>query len=141
MAYAINKTDKKSENLKKGEEDMKIAIPVDENKVGTGICPSFGRTPYFLIHDPQSGRTEYVLNPAAQAQGGAGIKAAQFVVDSKADVLLTLRCGQNAAEVLNAAGVKIYKASAAVADENLAAFKEGKLAPMTQFSAGFHGRF
>ncbi|NLL37242.1 MAG: dinitrogenase iron-molybdenum cofactor biosynthesis protein [Fretibacterium sp.] len=117
---------------------MKVAIPVDENKSGTAVCASFGRAPYFLIHNTENGETEFLANAAADAQGGAGIKAAQFVVDSGAGALLTIRCGQNAADVLNAAGVKIYKTSAGGADENLANFREGKLVLLTEFHAGFH---
>jgi len=30
---------------------MKIAIPVDNNSMETGICMSFGRMPWFLIYD------------------------------------------------------------------------------------------
>ena len=28
---------------------MRIAIPVDEKDIGTNVCESFGRTPYYLI--------------------------------------------------------------------------------------------
>lgn len=119
---------------------MRIAIPVDEKKPESRVCISFGRAPYFILHDTEKKTTEYIGNTAAEAQGGAGLKAAQLIVDSGANVLLTLRCGQNAAEVLNAAQIKIYKAEEIEAAENLAAFQEGKLTPMTQFHAGFHGR-
>ena len=118
---------------------MKIAIPVDENTMETPVCVSFGRAPYYLIHDTETGKAEFVVNTAADAEGGAGLKAAQLVVDSGADALLTVRCGQNAAEVLTAAEVKIYQTKFTGAKENLAAFREGKLAPMAQFHAGFHG--
>jgi predicted Fe-Mo cluster-binding NifX family protein len=88
---------------------MKIIIPVDENKQETKVCVSFGRAPYYMLHDTKSNATEFIVNPAAQAQSGAGVKAAQLVADSGADALLTVRCGQNAADVLNAAKIKIYK--------------------------------
>lgn len=119
---------------------MKIAIPVNENKTDTTVCASFGRAPYFLIYNTENKQTEFLKNAASDAQGGAGIRAAQFIADSGANALLTVRCGQNAADVLNTAGVKIYKASAGGAQENLENFAEGKLAVMTQFHAGFHGR-
>jgi predicted Fe-Mo cluster-binding NifX family protein len=119
---------------------MKIAIPVNEKKPESSVCVSFGRAPYFMLYDTDEKATEYITNTAAEAQSGAGLKAAQLIVDSGASVLLTIRCGQNAADVLNAAQIKIYKAEGAGATENLAAFQEGKLVPMTQFHAGFHGR-
>lgn len=58
---------------------MKIIMPVDEEK--DTICATFGRAPYFAVHDTETGRTEILDNPAAQAEGGAGLKAAQFVLD------------------------------------------------------------
>lgn len=118
---------------------MKVMIPVNENKEPATVCPSFGRAPYYLIYDTESKAKEIVNNTAADAQGGAGIKAAQLIADSGAKAVLTVRCGQNAADVLKAADVKVYKTSSDQADENLKAFEEGKLEEMTQFHAGFHG--
>ena len=73
---------------------MIIAIPVNENRDDTDICVSFGRAPFFLFHDTDTGKSELVSNSAAQAPGGAGIKAAQFVVDKGAKALITPRCGE-----------------------------------------------
>ena len=117
---------------------MIIAIPVDDSK--KNVCVSFGRAPYFLIQNTESGKNDIVDNPAAESAGGAGLKAAQFVVDSGAEALITVRCGQNAAEVFKAANVKIYKAFGTYADENLKALAENKLDELTSFHAGFHGR-
>lgn len=116
---------------------MKVSIPLAEDK--TQVCVSFGRAPFMLFRDAAMEKTEIAENPGAQAQGGAGIKAAQFVVDNGADVLITVRCGQNAADVFHAAGIKIYKSIDGTAEENLNAFAEGKLEVLTHFHAGFHG--
>lgn len=119
-----------------GEKIMKTAIPMDENKVD--VCVSFARAPYFMIVD-ENGESEIKVNPAADAQGGAGVKAAQFVVDCGADSIITVRCGENAAEVIKEADIKIYKSSAVNAMENVNMLKEGKLEELTHFHAGFHG--
>lgn len=119
---------------------MKIAIPTDEKSMNSAVCVSFGRAPFFLFYDIDSKAEEYMANPAAEAQGGAGLKTAQLIVDSKAEALLTVRCGQNAADVLRAANIKVYKTVAATVAENLKAFAEGKLPLMTRFHAGFQGR-
>lgn len=117
---------------------MIIAIPVDDGK--EAVCVSFGRAPYFLIHNAENGETKVVQNPAAEAQGGAGIQAAQFVVDAGADALITIRCGQNSADVFKAANLKIYRAQGESASENLKLLAEGKLEELTSFHAGFHGK-
>ena len=128
---------------------MKIAIPVDDGN----ICVSFGRTPYFMLYDTENNKSRFINNSAANSQGGAGIKAAQIIVDNNADVLITPRCGQNAAEVLIAANVKIYKAlnnsimdykthimrTISYIEENLTEFKNDKLSILTEIHAGFHG--
>lgn len=114
---------------------MKTAIPMDENK--RDICPSFGRAPYFLF----TGEGEELIaeNPAAQAQGGAGLQAAQFVVDNGAQVIITPRCGQNAGDVLKEAGLRIYRSQGSSARENLERFEKGELEELTHFHQGFHG--
>ena len=68
---------------------MKIAIPVNEDQ--QTICPSFGRTPFFALWDSQNQETLYLDNSAAASQGGAGIKAAQLLVDNGAEAILTPR--------------------------------------------------
>lgn len=117
---------------------MIITIPVDENK--NDICVSFGRTPFFLTYNTDTSETKIINNTAANAQGGAGIKAAQIVVDCQTNILITIRCGENAAEVLQAADIKIYGAEKVSAKENIEKFTNGKLALLSHFHAGFHGK-
>ena len=116
---------------------MKILIPVDDDR--RSVCVSFARAPYMLVHDSEAGTTQVLENPAAQAQGGAGPKAAQFVLDCEADAVITVRCGENAAKVLQAGDVAIYKNEGSDAMENVAALLAGKLAVLDYFHAGFHG--
>ncbi len=118
---------------------MKVVIPVDENTTSTSVCVSFGRAPFFMIYDSETKQYNFINNTAADSPGGAGIKAAQLIVDSDAAVLLTPRCGDNAAEVLKAGGVMLYKTSSGSAADNVSAFFSDKLAPLTETHAGFHG--
>jgi len=117
---------------------MKIALPVDEKNMETGVCMSFGRTPYFLVYDTETRQAEFIDNSAAASQGGAGIKAAQMIADKKAEVLLTPRCGENAAEVIKAANIKIFKTAGGSAMDNITAFINGKLLPLDEIHTGFH---
>ena len=117
---------------------MKIAIPVDEKSMESTVCQSFGRTPYYLFYDTEGGTSEFQDNSASASQGGAGIRAAQLIVDEKTDALLTPRCGENAAQVLRGAGVKIYKTINNSVRDNIEAFKEGKLTELKEIHPGFH---
>lgn len=118
---------------------MKIAIPVDEKDMGTNVCVSFGRTPYFLIYDTETKESIFIDNSAAASTGGAGIKAAQTIVDNKVDSLLTSRCGENAVDVLKSADIKIFKTISSLVNDNIEAFTDGKLPLLDEIHAGFHG--
>lgn len=117
---------------------MKIAIPADEKLMEGGVCPSFGRTPYFLIYDTNTKDELFLDNSAAASQGGAGIKAAQSLIDNKVETLITPRCGENAAEVIKAANIKIYKSIGGSLSDNIEAFHDGKLQLLNEIHAGFH---
>ncbi|MEA4924335.1 MAG: NifB/NifX family molybdenum-iron cluster-binding protein [Syntrophomonadaceae bacterium] len=119
---------------------MKIVLPVGDNSIETKVCSSFGRAPYLLIYDIESQTSSYVSNHAAISQGGAGIKAAQIVADTDVSALLTPRCGDNAARVFAAAGIKIYKTINDSVKDNIAAFSQGKLTLLTDIHPGFHGQ-
>ncbi|MBC3887014.1 dinitrogenase iron-molybdenum cofactor biosynthesis protein [Acetobacterium paludosum] len=119
---------------------MKIAIPADENTLQSEVCMSFGRAPYFYIFDTATQTGEFIINGAAMEPGGAGIKAAQIIVDNQAEALITPRCGENAADVFKVAKVKIYKSSVGTIQDNINSYNDGKLDLLDHFHAGFHGR-
>lgn len=118
---------------------MRIVLPVDDQHMDTTVCPSFGRCPYYLIYDCGKDQGEFLENTASRSAGGAGVRAAQIVVDTGVKVALTPRLGQNAADVLLAADMKLYKTDGPSVRDNIAAFKDGQLPELTQIHAGFHG--
>jgi predicted Fe-Mo cluster-binding NifX family protein len=117
---------------------MRLAIPSDEKSIEGSVCMSFGRTPYFLIYDTEKQTQVYLENTAATSQGGAGIKAAQMIVDNKVEVLLTPRCGQNAADVIQGANINIFKTTGGSVADNIEAYEKGKLSPLNEIHSGFH---
>mgnify|MGYP000925103842 CR=1 FL=1 len=117
---------------------MKIAIPSEGKNLESLVNQTFGRTESFIVVDSSDMSYKAIDNTAASAQGGAGIKAAQAIVDSGAEVVITFRCGQNAADVLNAAGIKIYKASAGSINDVVKMYNAGKLEELTDIHAGYH---
>ena len=117
---------------------MKIAIPVDEKDINSKVCISFGRTPYYMIYDTESKEAVFFDNEAAASPGGAGIKAAQSLVDKGIDVLLTPRCGGNAADVINGANIKMYKTNTDSIKKNLEDFEANKLELLAEVHEGLH---
>lgn len=118
---------------------MIVAIPVEDTAENVKVCPSFGRSAMYLIYDSVANSKVYMDNPAAVASGGAGVKASQFLVDAKVDAVITPRCGQNAAEVLQEAGITIYTSIDGTVQENLNCYLKGELTPLNSFHPGFHG--
>lgn len=117
---------------------MKIAIPVEEKSLISAVSQSFGRAPYFLIYNIETKESDFLSNSAVCSQGGAGIKAAQTIVDTGVNALLTPRCGENAADVMKASGIKIYKAVKNSAQDNIEAFEEKKLYLLEEIHTSFH---
>jgi predicted Fe-Mo cluster-binding NifX family protein len=119
---------------------VKIAIPVDGKDLESSVGVAFGRSPYFLIYDTETKEENLVVNSASESTGGAGIKAAQIIVDHKANALLTPRLGGNAAEVLKTAKVDIHKTIAGSVKDNIDAFMAGKLPLLDEIHEGRHGK-
>lgn len=117
---------------------MKIAVPSEGNTLESGVCQSFGRTWYFIVADLQTLEFQVIDNQAASSQGGAGIKAAQAVVDSGAEAVITFHCGQNAADVLKAADIKILKAVSGTVSEMIRKYNAGELVELTEIHPGYH---
>jgi len=118
---------------------MKIAMPVTDHFQDAMIYSSFGRAPYFAFYDSELKTVEFVGNNAATTQGGAGIKAAQMIVDQKTDVLIAPRCGENSLMVLEGAKVAIFLSPGGTIQDNIQAFQAGKLSKMQDFHPGYHG--
>lgn len=119
---------------------MRIAIPTENETLQSVVCVSFGRTPYFAVIDMDANTTEFIENTAVHQQGGAGIWAAQLLVDQNVAVVITPRCGENAQDVLKGADISIYKSIKASLAENLKAFTEEKLDVLVDVQPGHHGQ-
>ena len=91
-----------------------------------------------MIYDTDAKTSAFFDNTAALSQGGAGIKAAQSVVDSGAEAVLVPQCGENAASILKAANLKMYKTTTTSIMDSILAFEEGKLSLLENVHAGYH---
>jgi len=117
---------------------MKIIVPVERASGISEISGSLGRAPYYLFYDTEVGVATYLENPVADSPSGAGVGAAQTITDAGADVLLTLRCGDRAYEVLREAGIKVFLAPSGDAGSGIEAYLQGRLSELTDFHEGHH---
>ncbi|MDH4272578.1 MAG: NifB/NifX family molybdenum-iron cluster-binding protein [Candidatus Aminicenantes bacterium] len=86
---------------------MKVAVSASSPDLESPVDPRFGRCPYYLFIDPETLEFEAAENPYVSASSGAGIQAAQLVVQKNVEAVLTGSCGPNAFRTLKAAGVKV----------------------------------
>ena len=87
---------------------MKIAIAASGDNKESLIDPRFGRCPFFALVETETDQLEFVKNEATQAFRGAGISAAQLVVDKGAEAIVSGNLGPKAAQVLTQAGIKLF---------------------------------
>ncbi len=108
---------------------MIIGITISEKNENSTVDPRFGRTPYFLIYNDETGEKKIIDNAQnLNAPQGAGIQAAQNILKENIEVLLTGNVGPKAFQLLNGAGVKIFTGAANLTvDDAIKAYKDGKL--------------
>jgi len=118
---------------------MKLAVSAKGQNLDAQVDPRFGRCTYFTIVDPDTMAFESIGNNGSMASGGAGIAAAQQIVDKAADAVLTGNCGPNAFNVLNAAGIKVYTgAMDGTVQDAVNGYKEGKYGTISGPDASAH---
>ncbi|MGD8395359.1 MAG: NifB/NifX family molybdenum-iron cluster-binding protein [Candidatus Eiseniibacteriota bacterium] len=105
---------------------MQIVITSDGPDLDATMNPRFGRCPYFVYIDSETGAIHAESNPAVDDLGGAGVRAAQRVVDAGAAAVLTGRVGPNAMRVLESAGIEVYETRANRVRDALQEFRQGE---------------
>lgn len=104
---------------------MRICITTSGIDLDAQVDSVFGRARYFLLVDSETLDTEAVENvPGAH---GAGVQAAQIMVDKAIGTVLTGNVGPNAFQGLTAAGIQIFIGAKGTARDALAAYKAGTL--------------
>ena len=93
---------------------MRICVASEsEGGLDDTVSSVFGRCARFTVVEVENGeikKVEIVENPGARASSGAGIQAAQDVIDAGCSMLIASSVGPNAGEVLRMAGVKMLAA-------------------------------
>lgn len=115
---------------------MKVVITSEGSTMEDPVDPRFGRCRTFLVTDTEKEEVQAVPNDAAALGGGAGIQAAQNVVDMGAEAVITGQLGPKAAQAIQAAGIPVYVGASGTAREALKSFKEGRLKTLQRPAPG-----
>ncbi len=112
---------------------MKIAVTAQGPDMDSPVDPRFGRARYFLLIDTETG--QFTAHDNAQnlnAMQGAGIQAAQKVVQLGAEAVLTGHVGPKAFATLQAGKVAVYPGATGTVRESLEWMQSGRLQPATK---------
>lgn len=88
---------------------MKIVISAQDGKMESQVDQRFGRCQWLIVFDTETNEWEACENPGVSQSGGAGVAAAQFVADQKADVVMSGDFGPNAARAFSASNIEMRR--------------------------------
>lgn len=108
---------------------MKIAVSAAGASLDAPFDARFGRCSHFIVVDTETLQWKALSNDGAMASGGAGIQAAQMVVNDGVEAVVTGHVGPNAYQVLAAAKVTPLMTVAATVREAVEQFKDGRTTP------------
>jgi predicted Fe-Mo cluster-binding NifX family protein len=110
------------------EHQVRVAITASGPDLSSPVDQRFGRARYLLIVETSDRKVQAIDNNAGMnAAQGAGVQAAQTVIDNNASVLITGHCGPKAFRALQAGGVHVYLSPETTVDDAITAFQQGDL--------------
>ena len=118
----------KTTSIKEGK--MRIVIPSEGKHLAAPASSVFGRSSTFIFVDPETLECEVMENPAVGASGGAGVQAAQTVLQKDIYAVIAPNLGPNAFRVFQAAGVQTFYLLDGTIQQNIDAYKAGNLQPL-----------
>lgn len=86
---------------------MKTLISSKGNSIESAFDLRFARASYFCIHDSETHQIQFIANSLADAEEGAGLKAAQEVIAWGVGRVVSGDFGSYAHEILHKAGIQM----------------------------------
>lgn len=88
---------------------MKIAITVKNDAPDSALERRFGRAPFFAVCDmDKPEQIEFLPNAGPMEAHGAGVLAAQILIDHNVDAIVCAKFGPNGSQALQQAGIACY---------------------------------
>ena len=108
---------------------MKIAFSSFGPNLMSQLSPRVRGCHYLLIVDPANMRLEVFDNRREDQEDDDGFQAAQFMVSSKVNALITGRCRQDTFRILTDAGIHVYLNQSGTVKAVLGKYIQGQLRP------------
>lgn len=108
---------------------MILLISAQQPQLDSPIDDRFGRSPWLIQMDTETHQWEAFPNPGATQSGGAGVAAAQFVINLKVDVVISGDFGPNAASAFRTAAISmhLFAGDISTVQQAIDYFTQGKL--------------
>ena len=104
---------------------MKVLVCSRGPDLDSDASPVFGRSDFFLLVDSSSFSFESFDNPGRTQESGAGVMAAQFVLDMNPTALIAASIGPKAFNVLSSVSLPCYRAQGRSVREEVESFVAG----------------
>lgn len=114
---------------------MKICIATTQGGLDDQVCPVFGRCPTFTfvdVEEKEIKNVEVIPNEFAGAAGGAGIQAAQLVVNKGVQAVIAGNYGPNAHPILSQGGADAISVQGIGVKDAVTKYVDGELKPTDQ---------
>ena len=118
--------------------NMRLVITTTGKDLEALVDPRFGRCEYFIFVDVDNMDFEVLANESAMATGGAGIQAAQTVVEKNIDAVITGHLGPNAYQILTASNIKLFTGASGTVRNSVEKYQKGELKETTSPTTGSH---
>ena len=106
---------------------MKVCITAASNTLDSQLDSRFGRSPWFIIIDPETMEYEAVPNSALQSMHGAGIQAARIIAEKRVKIVISGNIGPNAYSVLSAEGINVIAGVSGTVKNVIERYNNGEL--------------
>ena len=102
--------------MTKEDTDMRIAIASMSTEPDAEVSQHGARTAFYLIYNGNGDFQEAIANPYANAERGAGPKAAQFLAQQGVQLVVAADFGERFVTELEAGGIRQVQKTGIVSD-------------------------
>lgn len=118
---------------------MKVILTTsDSNGLNAKVDKQFGRATFFALLETDNLEISFLDNSAVNSSSGAGVMAAQQVVDENPVAVIAGNFGPKAFSVLKTAAIKMYSYSGGTVRDAVELYQDDSLEELLDSTNGTH---